>query len=56
MAEKNVKTICITVTPAQLAVVDELRRKYYRMNQSEVYRMLIDAGAAQLLGKQPKEA
>ena len=54
MPEKNVKTVCITITPVEAEIVDKLRRKHYKLNQSEVYRLLINEGAKNLLGK--KEA
>ena len=55
MAGKNVKTICITVTPTEEAYVDTLRKRYHRMNQREIYRLLINAGAEKLLGKKAND-
>lgn len=37
-------------TNAQLAIIDNLRKHNYLMNQSDVIRMLIDKGAEAVLG------
>lgn len=52
MGEKNVRNVCISVTHEEMQAVDDLRRENYTLNQSEVFRMLIDAGIEKLLGRQ----
>lgn len=55
MSAKNVKNVCITITPIEADIVDRFRRMNYTMNQSEAYRALINAGAKVLLNeKKPK--
>jgi len=48
MGEKNVKVTGFTATKKELKIIDQFMRKNYRMNKSEVIRMLINAGAESL--------
>lgn len=56
MAAKNVKFIGFTVTPQEELIIDEVQKRNYRMNQSEVIRLLINAGAEKLIGKKKSES
>ena len=55
MAEQEMKLINFKASREQMAVINAIRREHYLMNQSEVVRMLIDAGAEKLLGKAEAE-
>jgi hypothetical protein len=48
---KNVKLVGFTATPVELEIIEEVRRRNYRLNNSEAIRMLINAGAEKVLGK-----
>lgn len=56
MAAKNVKFIGFTVTPQEEHIIDEVQKRHYRLNQSEVIRMLINAGAEKLIGEKKRES
>jgi len=51
---KNVTYVGFTATPVELEIIDEVRRRNYRVNNSEAIRMLINAGAEKVLGKKPE--
>lgn len=55
MAGKNVKFVGFTITPKEAQIIDEVQKRNYRANQSEVIRMLINAGAEKLLDEKANE-
>ena len=55
MAAKNVELVGFTATPVEVAIIDEMRKRNYKMNKSEVIRLLINEGAKNLLGTGKKE-
>lgn len=44
------KLINFTASTDELKIIDEIRRKNYTMNQSQIIRLLIHEGAKSLLG------
>ena len=55
MAAKNVELVGFTATPNEVMIIDEMQKRHYKMNKSEVIRLLINAGAEKLLGKKTNE-
>lgn len=53
---KTVSCITFTATEKERKIIEEIREKNYRLNQSEVVRMLINEGAKALQKQERKKA
>lgn len=56
MPVKNGELIGFIATKNEIKIIDEAQRKNYKMNRSEIIRMLINAGSEKVLAKKQKEA
>lgn len=53
---KKVSCVTFTATEAEKKIIDAVRKKNYKMNQSEVVRLLINEGAKNILGGKEQKA
>lgn len=56
MAAKNVELVGFTATANEMRIIDAVQKKNYKMNKSEVIRLLINAGAEVLLGEKKNDS
>lgn len=52
---KKVTCVTFTATEAERRIIDAVRRQNYKLNQSEVVRLLINEGAKNLLRQKKLE-